>query len=104
MDVTIYRFVLSSDRGDRAAAIHYTLIQSAKRHGLDPFADARDSLLRIATEPNIDRRQLHPGRWKAALLSRDPFLAQRERTAFHQTLTMLLHNCGRDFANKRTDP
>ena len=60
---------LGSDRGGRAAAIHYTLIQSAKRHGLDPFAYLRDVLLRIATEPNIDLHQLLPDRWKAALLS-----------------------------------
>lgn len=60
---------LGSDRGGRAAAIHYTLIQSAKRHGLDPFAYLRDVLLRIATEPDTDLRQLLPDHWKAALLS-----------------------------------
>ena len=60
---------LGSDRGGRAAAIHYTLIQSAKRHGLDPFAYLRDVLLRITTEPNTDLRALLPDRWKTALLS-----------------------------------
>lgn len=60
---------LGSDRGGRAAAIHYTLIQSANRHGLDPFAYLRDALLRIAAEPNTDLRQLLPDRWKAALQS-----------------------------------
>lgn len=60
---------LGSNRGGRAAATHYTLIQSAKRHGLDPFAYLRDVLLRIATEPAADLRQLLPDRWKAALLS-----------------------------------
>lgn len=60
---------LGSGRGGRAAAIHYTLIQSAKRHGLDPFAYLRDILLRITTEPAIDLHQLLPDRWKAAHLS-----------------------------------
>jgi hypothetical protein len=60
---------LGSDRGGRAAVIHYTLIQSAKRHGLDPFACLRDVLLRITTEPDTDLRQLLPDHWKAALQS-----------------------------------
>mgnify|MGYP006332870905 FL=1 len=60
---------LGSDRGGRAAAVHYSLIQSAKRHGIDPFAYLRDVLLRIATEPGTDLRTLLPDRWKAALLS-----------------------------------
>ena len=55
---------LGSDRGGRAAAIHYSLIQSAKRHGIDPFAYLRDVLLRIATDPPAD---LLPDRWKVAL-------------------------------------
>ena len=58
---------LGSDRGGRAAANHYTLIQSAKRHGLDPFAYLRDVLLRITTEPNADLHALLPDRWKATL-------------------------------------
>lgn len=60
---------LGNDRGGRAAAIHYTLIQSAKRHGIDPFAYLRDALLRITTEPDVDPRQLLPDRWSAALKS-----------------------------------
>lgn len=30
---------------------YFTLIQSAKRHGVDPFAYLRDTLLRITAEP-----------------------------------------------------
>jgi transposase len=60
---------LGSDRGGRAAAVHYTLIQSAKRHGLDPFAYLRDVLLRITTESSTDLHQLLPDRWKASLQS-----------------------------------
>ena len=58
---------LGSDRGGRAAANHYTLIQSAKRHGLDPFAYLRDVLLRLTTEPSTDLQELLPDHWKAAL-------------------------------------
>lgn len=57
---------LGSDNGGRAAALHYSLIQSAKRHGLDPYAYLRDVLLRVTTEPNTDLAQLFPDHWKAA--------------------------------------
>jgi len=60
---------LGSNRGGRAAAAHYTLIQSAKRHGIDPFAYLRDILLRITAAPPADLRELFPDRWKAALES-----------------------------------
>jgi hypothetical protein len=60
---------LGSNRGGRAAAVHYTLIQSAKRHGIDPFAYLRDILLRITTDPPAALRELFPARWKAALES-----------------------------------
>jgi hypothetical protein len=58
---------LGSDRGGRAAANHYTLIQSAKRHGIEPFAYLRDVLLRITTQPTKDLHELLPDHWKAAL-------------------------------------
>jgi transposase len=57
---------LGSDNGGRAAAIHYSLIRSAKRHGIDPYAYLRDVLLRVTTERNIDLRELFPDHWKAA--------------------------------------
>jgi len=60
---------LGSDRGGRAAAVHYSLIQSAKRHRLDPFAYLRDVLLRITTAPFADLRELFPDRWRTALES-----------------------------------
>ena len=59
---------LGSDRGGRAAAILYTLIQSAKRHDLDPFVYLRDLLLRIPTHPNKDIHILLPDQWKTHLL------------------------------------
>lgn len=60
---------LGSDRGGRAAAVHYSLIQSAKRHGLDPFAYLRDVLLRITAQGQANLHELLPDRWKAALES-----------------------------------
>lgn len=60
---------LGSDRGGRAAATYYSLIQSAKHHGLDPFAYLRDVFVRITTKPALDLRDLLPDRWKAALTS-----------------------------------
>ena len=38
-------------RGGHAAAVLYSLTQSAKRNGLDPFAYLRDLLQRIPTHP-----------------------------------------------------
>ena len=54
---------LGSDDGGRAAAIHFSLIASAKRHGLDPFAYLRDLLRRIPTHPNRDIENLLPDWW-----------------------------------------
>jgi len=54
-----------SKRGGEAAAIHYSLIQSAKRHGIDPFSYLRDLLARIPTHPNSRIHELLPDRWKA---------------------------------------
>ena len=57
---------LGSDNGGRAAATLYSLIQGAKRHGLDPHAYLRDILLRVTAQPSPDLRELLPDRWKAA--------------------------------------
>lgn len=55
---------LGSDRGGHAAAIHFSLIASARRHGLDPFAYLRDLLTRIPTHPNRRIHELFPDHWK----------------------------------------
>jgi hypothetical protein len=57
-----------SDRGGRAAAILYSVIQSAKHHAVEPFAYLRDLFLRIPTHPNKDLRQLLPDHWKHDIL------------------------------------
>ena len=36
-----------SDRGGRAAAVHFSLLASCKRHGLDPWLYYRDILIRL---------------------------------------------------------
>jgi transposase len=53
-----------SERGGRAAAVHYSLIQSAKQNRLDPFAYLRDLLARIPTHPYSQIHQLLPNHWK----------------------------------------
>ena len=54
-----------SKRGGQAAATLYSLIESAKRHGLDPFAYLRDLLTRIPTHPHRRIHELFPDQWKA---------------------------------------
>ena len=52
-----------SDNGGRRAATLYTLIATAKRHGLEPFAYLRDLFARLPTHP-LDRiDELAPHRW-----------------------------------------
>lgn len=53
-----------SRRGGRAAAILFSLVQSAKRNGLDPFAYLRDLLTRIPTHPQRRIHELFPDNWK----------------------------------------
>jgi len=55
---------IGSDRGGRAAAILYSLVQSAKRHAIDPFHYLRDLFLRIPTHPNKEIHLLLPDHWK----------------------------------------
>jgi transposase len=65
-----------AESGGHAAAILYSLIQSAKRHGLDPFAYLRDLLARLPTHPQRDIQALLPDHWKAALAATQPAAAR----------------------------
>lgn len=56
---------LGSDRGGYAAAIHFSIIASARRHDLEPFAYLRDLLTHLPTWPNKDIHLLLPDQWKA---------------------------------------
>ena len=59
-----------SDRGGRAAAIHFSLLASCKRHGHDPWVYLRDVLTGLpATLPGASQEDLLaflPHRWKPA--------------------------------------
>jgi transposase len=54
---------LGSRRGGRAAAVLFTLVQSARRHGIDPFVYLRDLLTRIPTHPMSRLYELFPDNW-----------------------------------------
>ena len=59
-----------SDRGGRAAAIHFSLLASCKRHGHDPWVYLRDVLTRLpAMLPGASEEELLgllPHRWRPA--------------------------------------
>jgi hypothetical protein len=61
---------LGSDRGGCAAAVHFSLLASCKRHGHDPWAYYRDILIRLpAMLPTATAEELLallPHRWKPA--------------------------------------
>ena len=54
---------LGSRRGGRAAATLFTLVQSARRHGIDSFAYLRDLLARIPSHPHSRIYELFPDNW-----------------------------------------
>jgi len=55
-----------SDNGGHTAAVLYSLIASAKRHGLDPFAYLRDVIARISDHPSNRLAELLPDHRKLA--------------------------------------
>jgi transposase len=61
---------LGNDRGGRAAAIHFSLLASCKRHGHDPWVYLRDVLTRLpAMLPRASEGELLallPHRWRPA--------------------------------------
>jgi transposase len=58
---------LGSDNGGHTAAVLYSLIATAKRHGLDPFAYLRDVIGGISDHPSNRLEELLPDHWKLAL-------------------------------------
>ena len=54
-----------SDAGGRWASVIYSLIESCKLRGIDPFEYLRDVIERIATHPAKKILELSPARWKA---------------------------------------
>jgi transposase len=55
-----------SDRGGRAAAIAFSLIQTCKLHGVEPFAYLADVLRRLPSHPINRVAELLPFRWQPA--------------------------------------
>jgi transposase len=53
-----------SERGGQTAAVLFTLLSSAKRHGLNTWAYLRDVLWRLADLKPGELEQLLPDRWK----------------------------------------
>lgn len=60
-----------NDGGGETAAILYSLIASARRHELDPFAYLRDVLARIGDTPVGELEQFLPDRWRAEFAADD---------------------------------
>lgn len=57
---------VGSDRGGRAAAIAYSLIQTCKLHAIDPYAYLTDILRHLPAHPINRLEELLPFRWKPA--------------------------------------
>ena len=55
-----------SDNGGKRAALIYTLIETCKLNGVDPFAYLRDVLTRIADHPINRIDELLPWTWTSA--------------------------------------
>jgi transposase len=64
-----------SDRAGRRSAVIMSLIQTARLHGLDPYAYLRDVLERLPLLPASQIATLLPGAWK---LSRQPTHLKKE--------------------------
>ena len=54
-----------SDAGGRTAAVLYTMTQTCRRHGLDPFAYLQDVLARLPLSTSADLPSFLPNRWTA---------------------------------------
>jgi transposase len=59
-----------SDNGGHTAAVLSSLVASAKRHHIDPFAYLRDVFARISAHPQNRLEEFLPDKWKAAQASR----------------------------------
>ena len=52
--------------GGRRAAVIYSLMETCKRNGVEPFEYLHDVLRRLPRTASQDMRELLPGNWKAA--------------------------------------
>jgi hypothetical protein len=53
-----------SERGGRAAATFFTLIESWRRNGVNPYDDLRDALTRLPSHPINRIDEFLPDRWE----------------------------------------
>ena len=56
---------VGSDKGGTTAAVLYSILQTCKRHGVEPWAYLRDILTRIPAQPAEKLDELLPDRWQA---------------------------------------
>ena len=68
-------FMGDADAGERGAII-YTLIESCRRRGIDPYAYLKDVLTRLPTMTNHQVPEVTPAAWAKARLE-----AQRQAAA-----------------------
>ena len=61
-----FLFAGSVEGGGERAEVFFSLVQSARRLGIDPFAYLRDVISRISTQPASRIRELTPRGWKEA--------------------------------------
>ena len=61
---------MGSDTGGRTAATLYSVVASAKRHGIDPFVYLRDVLATIGSTPVSQLHQFLPDRWRQQQLQK----------------------------------
>jgi transposase len=57
---------VGSDEGGRTTAVLYTLTQTCRRHGIDPFAYLKDVLTRLPQADYRELADLFPHRWAAS--------------------------------------
>ena len=57
---------VGSDEGGRTTAVLYTMMQTCRRHGIDPFAYLRDVLTRLPQADYRELADLFPHRWAAS--------------------------------------
>ena len=57
---------IGSNRGGHTAAKIYTLIESAKRHDLNPFKYLRDILANLPKTKITEIEKFLPDKWKAS--------------------------------------
>lgn len=57
---------IGAEEAGESAAVLYTIIEAARRRGLDPFLYLRDALTRLPRMKAVEVIELHPARWQPA--------------------------------------